>query len=110
MILKIINAAQESIRNDSGDYEMKPELLKLKGTHVFIASKKWDEIRIELTEDIPLGSLKYIPKQAGSIHVSLPEAKTAHIMQLCTELFPERSGTIRKTFLSKGDIPSELLC
>lgn len=110
MKLKIIVNAQESITNDSGDYEMSPELLKLKGTHVFIASRVWDEIHIDLTEDIPLGSLKYVPKHANALTVKLPETKTAHIMQLCTELFPEKSGTIRKTFLSKGDIPSELLC
>lgn len=110
MILKIINNAGESIANDSGDYELKPEMLKLNGTHVFIASRVWDKVVIELTEDIPLGSLKYLPTKAKSIDVVMPSTVNPHIVQLCTELFPDKAGTIRKNFLMKGEIPSEVLC
>ena len=110
MILKIVNEAKESIANDSDDYELKPEMLKLNGTHVFIASRMWDSIVIELTEDIPLGSLKYLPSKAKSISVVMPTELTSHIVQLCTELYPEKAGTIRKNFLMKGVILSEVLC
>lgn len=110
MILKIINDATESIANDRDDYEMKPEMLKLNGTHVFIASRMWDSIVIELTEDIPLGSLKHIPEKTKKIEVILPQQLTPHIVQSLTELYPEKAGTIRKNFLMKGVVPSEVLC
>ena len=109
MILRIIRDATESIAQDSGDYQLAPSMLKMNGTHVFIASRVWDEIDIELTEDIPLGSLKYLASKAKSIKVTLPETVSNHIMQLCTELYPNKSGTIRKRFMLKEDF-SELLC
>lgn len=109
MILRIIRDATDSIEQDTGEYQITPSMLIMKGTHVFIASREWDEIQIELTDDIPLGSLKHLSSKAKSIKVVLPEAVNNHAMQLCTELYPDKAGTIRKRFMMKEDI-SELLC
>lgn len=110
MILKVITNAKESIATDSFDYEIKPEMLKMNGTHVFIASRMWDKIVIELTDDIPLGSLKHIREKTKELETIIPPTVNQHIVQLCTELYPDKAGTIRKNFLMKGEIPSGVLC
>lgn len=110
MKLNISTETNEGIANDNFDYEITPEMLKMNGVHAFLKSKKWEEINIELTEDIPLGSLKYMHTLTEHINVSFANPRSKHIMMLCTELFPDKSGTIRKLFLQKGEVPSELLC
>lgn len=110
MILKITKNTSDGIAGDNTNYEITPELLKLSGVHAFLKSKKWDEIDIELTEDIPLGSLKYLHTLTDNIKVSFEDTRSKYIMMLCAELFPDKSGTIRKQFLQRGEVPSELLC
>lgn len=110
MILRITNDAKENVNNDADYYDMKPELLKLNGTHVFIASRQWDSMIIEATEDIPLGALKHLNEKTKHIEVIPPKEFTPHIIQLLTELFPDKAGTIRKNFLMKGAVPTDVLC
>lgn len=110
MVLKITENPVNGIENEEFSYQLEPTMLALMGTHAFIKSRKWDAIEIELSEKIPLGSLKYIPNQTDKLILKEFDTHSKHCMMLCTELYPEKAGTIRKTFLSKGEVPSELLC
>lgn len=108
MKLRIINDAADTLLQRPYDYEMKPSALRQNGTHAFIRSHHWDEIELDLTEDIPKDSLMYLHTCADRIHVNLPEVVTSHIMLLLCEVYPELTGKIRKTFLTKGDMGNVL--
>ena len=109
MKLRIINDAADTLIKRPYDYEMKPIALQQNGTHVFIKSHKWEEIEIDLTEDIPKDSLLYLHMCSDRIKVNLPDEVTTHIMLLLCEIYPELTGKIRKTFLTKGDM-KDVLC
>lgn len=104
MKLRIINDAADTLLQKPYDYEMKPSALQQNGAHAFIKSHQWDEIEIDLTEDIPKDSLHYIHMCTNRIKVNLPDIVTSHIMLLLCEIYPELTGKIRKTFLIKGDM------
>lgn len=110
MILKITANTVNGIENDEFSYQLEPAMLAMNGTHAFIKSRKWEAIEIELSDKIPLGSLKYVATQADKVIVKEFDTHSKHCMMLCTELFPDKAGSIRKAFLSKGEVPSELLC
>lgn len=81
-----------------------PNSLKENGTHLFIKSHEWDEIVIDLTTDIPKGCLKYVGTCTKKLTVNVPGEIDTHIVQLLSEVYPDLSGTIRKTFLFGGDV------
>lgn len=83
-------------------------MLMLQTTHLFIASNKWDEIYIELDECIPENSLLHLNMVTDTIRVKLPEKVTYPILKQLTELFPEKSGTIRKYFMTGQDLKGVL--
>lgn len=88
----------------SNEYYLTLASLNHKGTHLFIASNKWDELHITLTEDIPLNVLKYVRMAVGSVHVVIKGEQTEHIMELMCELYPEYSGKLHKAFMLKKDL------
>lgn len=64
----------------------------------YIASSKFDEVVIDLTDKVKLGHVrpvmgitKVIPK--------IPEEITAHTISVLSELYPERSAELRYTFI-----------
>lgn len=84
--------------------------LKNTATHLYIASNRWDSIYIELDEDIPCNMLKYISKQADTVEVSYPNNISDHVLKLLCEVYPEKSGAIRKCYMLKKDIREVLQC
>lgn len=104
MRLKIVQGAKESLANKSTDFELPPVALQRKGTHLFIKAHSWDSIEVDLTDDIPEGSLIYLHMCTNSLKVNLPTEITSHTMRLLCEIYPELKGRIRKTFLTKGDM------
>lgn len=83
---------------------LSPKALKENGTHLFIKSHEWDELVIDLTEDIPKGCLRYVSTCAKNMKINVPGEIDAHIVQLLSEVYPDLSGKIRKTFLFGGDV------
>lgn len=74
--------------------------LQHQASHLYLACQEWDKLYVELSEDIPEGTLRHIGSMAKSIQVVIPSPVTRKIMCLLTELFPDRAGTIRKVFAS----------
>lgn len=73
--------------------------LKIKSTHFFIASHRWDRIYIELDEDIPENYLSCFSMVSDNIKVRLPEAPTDKTMKELCELYPDKAGRIRRAYL-----------
>lgn len=78
--------------------------LKAKSTHFFIASNKWESIYIELEDSIPEGYLKSLHLVCPKITVNLPDKITDVTVRLLAELYPEKSGAIRRTYLTGGSL------
>ena len=76
-----------------------PQFLGLKVTHLTLASQTWDALFIDIDEDIPEGSLRFLPSKCKSIRVSCPERPSLHQLHLLVELYPELDGKLRKAFL-----------
>lgn len=86
------------------EYNLTIESLHHKGTHLFIASNKWDELHITITEDIPIGVLKYVRMCVNKVFVVIKGEQTEHIMELMCELYPEYSGKLHKAFMLHKDL------
>lgn len=83
-------------------------MLNSAATHLFIASNSWDEIYIELTNDVKVGMLKYIPMVCDKIKISLPEDINHTVVHLLTELYPDKAGKIRMAYMQQRDLREEL--
>lgn len=107
MKLEVLNKLPEG--NLTPDvYRLEVTALRMTATHLFLASNIWDDMYIELSEDIPLNMLKYMSKQAKQIRVSLPAETTEHILKLMCELYPEKAGVLRKAYMLKRDLKGAL--
>ena len=81
-----------------------PSALGLKPLHLVIASVKPEAVRIDIDEEIPDGSLKFLPMVSPDIKVAFETPATVHTMRHLADLFPAKSGTIRKTYQEGGDL------
>lgn len=106
MILKCSCSANKEVLGDV--FQLNPQYLKFKSTHLFIASHAWSSVEIELIEDIPTDSLKWLSLVTKDIKVKLPGEVTEHILQLLIELFPDKAGVLRRTFLQNGSFEEVL--
>lgn len=93
---------------DEDSYKLSTEMLNIKSTHLFIASNVWDKIVIELDNVIQEGNLRCLSMAATTIKVVLPDTVTATTVQQLTELFPEKAGIIRKTYMQSGNLKGVL--
>ena len=84
------------------DFCIKAALLNDNGTHLFIASNKWDTIYVDLCEELPVGKLEFLPMVCSNIKVHKCSFMSKFIDQLI-ELFPDKSGSLRKCKLSNAD-------
>lgn len=85
-------------------YFISTSFLKAKATHFFIASNKWDFIFIEMEDSIPEGYLKSMHLVCPNIKVNLPDIVTDTTVRLLAELYPDKSGAIRKAYLTGGKL------
>ena len=83
-------------------------MLRMKSTHLFIASNSWDSVRIELEDSIPEGCLHFIGALCEDVKVDLPTQVTDITILRLAELFPKLSGKLRRTYLMKGNIKEVL--
>lgn len=98
MNLYITNDAVDSMTGVA----IAPELVNNMGTHLVMASRKWDEAYVDCGDEIQEGWLRLLHTQCSKIFPRVPEHPTRHQMILLTELFPELAGTIRLAFM-KGE-------
>ena len=98
MILRILENMEESeITGDT--YTISVDYLNHIATHLYLASQQWDSLYCELSDSIPLGCLKNIRTKVKDVTVKIPDNETKKTMQLLAELYPEKSGTLRKQFM-----------
>ena len=107
MILNIAEAYDKSFKEDN--FNLGTSMLFMKATHLFIASNYWDTVNIQLTDNIPEGSLRGIHLCGKEIKVQLPNSLTDKTIRLLTELLPEKAGLIRKSYLQGTDLKEVLV-
>lgn len=108
MILKIVKDKNE-VAVYSNTYMVSIDSLNNKGTHIYLASKNWEELQVELTDDIPKDCLRYLSRQCAKITPTYEEKLSQHQVSLLCELFPEKAGKIRASVIRTGGVPYELL-
>lgn len=89
-------------------YYIATSFLKMKSTHFFIASNKWESIQIDIEDCIPEGYLCSLHLVCDDIKVHLPDTVTDKTVQLLAELYPDKSGAVRKAYLMKHSIKEVL--
>ncbi len=83
-------------------------LLREPGVHLFIASHHWEEIVINDIDALPDMKVSVMHKVADKITVGIPETLTENAMRKLTMLFPEKAGSIRRCYMTHGDIKEVL--
>lgn len=78
-----------------GVYCVKTSMLKEPGPHLFIASEKWDEIRVELSEELPVENIGRLSLVCDNIKVKRVPDMDTYIDALIV-LFPSKGGALRK--------------
>lgn len=79
--------------------KLTPAQLAYNVSHLMIASRTWDKIFLDLTDDIPDGSLVYLRGKCKDLAVACPSHPSLHILHLLVDLYPENSGKLRKAYL-----------
>ena len=85
-------------------YTLRTSMLELKSTHLFIAANTWESISIDLDDSIPEGCLCNMNLVCPSIYVRLPDEITDKTLRLLCELYPDKSGALRRVYMCKGDV------
>lgn len=106
MTLRIMKQYDTSMEPDV--YKLSTEMLNIKSTHLFIASNKWDKIILELDEKILPGYLKCLNSTAAAVEVILPTQLSPTLVQQLTEIYPEKSGLIRKAYMTGKSVQEVL--
>ena len=90
-------------------YCLSTKMLQMKSTHLFIASNLWDSIVIDIDENIPEGCLCNLELICKDIKVNIPDELTDKMLHLLVELYPSKSGALRKAYMFKKSIKEVLV-
>lgn len=85
-------------------YKISLEQFADKAYHPFIATQKWDNITVEISDETPRGIIRQL-LPLGRIKVVIKDVKTLSGTQarLLGEVFPDESARIMKLFMSNKD-------
>jgi len=83
---------------------LKSDMLKEQGTHMFLASYKWDQITVELHPGLEYWYLHFLPSVCNDIRVLVHEDDLTPYVQHLAELFPEKQGMIRRCIMQKQSL------
>ena len=89
-------------------YTLKTSMLQFTSTHLFIASNQWDAICIEIDDSIPENCLQNLKMICSNISVKLPNVITDKTLRLLCELFPDKVGPLRRSFMCTGNVEGVL--
>ena len=89
-------------------YSLSTDMLKMKSTHLFIASNAWESVYIELDDSIPEGYLRNLHTVCDNITVNLPDVVTDKTLGLLIELYPDKSGALRRAYMQGTKIEEVL--
>jgi len=88
-----------------GTMHLESSLLRVHGTHLFIASCKWETISITLTADIPRNVINSIKECAAQFEYFIPDGKLdSKVIAILSEMYPNLKGELYKAFMSGGDV------
>lgn len=85
---------------DEDTYHLSTSMLKSQATHLFIASNLWESIQVDLDETIPDGYLSNLNMVCSDIRVKLPKDITESTLRALIDLYPDKRGKLRMTYLS----------
>lgn len=98
----VLNIYKEYVKSTDMDVMvLKADMLKEKGTHLFLASYSWDKITVELFDGLESWYLHFLPSVCKNIHVIAHDSDLAPYVKCLTELFPDKSGVIRRVIMQK---------
>lgn len=105
----VLNIYKEYVKSPDMDIMvLKADMLKEKGTHLFLASYIWDRINIELFEGLESWYLHFLPSVCSDIRVISHEQDLSQYVQCLTELYPDKSGAIRRAVMQRHPLQSIL--
>lgn len=86
------------------DFNICDKHLADKKIHLFIASQSWEEVRIHMHSDLDIKYIKFIVSKADKFTIIFEgPINENHITLLC-DLYPDKSGSIRRHFMLGKDI------
>lgn len=85
-------------------YVLKPADLAYNMAHLVIASQRWEECYIDVSDAVPDGCVRLLTNQCDAILPAVPEILSMHEMHVLCDLFPKLAGSIRKAFMQKKSV------
>ena len=106
MVLRITNNVQ--------DYDDTTHCITLsqfgqKSYHPYIASKVWDKVYIDCTDETPRGFIKQLLKRSKVIPVFDVKNLTQRSIQILCEIVPDQSAALRIAFTKRDGSLEKLL-
>lgn len=102
LVVEKDNGPRLDKENDT--YYIPTAMLSMGAVHMFIGYKKWETIYVELSDDIPHGSLRFFPSVCSDIKVKCTKEINDNIVRQLAELFPDLGGKVRRWYFAKKDI------
>lgn len=87
---------------DPDNYCIKASMMIEKGVHLFIASNKWDLIKVELCPALIADTLAFLPKVCSNIQINRVPNYMPYVNHLIA-LYPNKSGSLRRCQLAATD-------
>jgi hypothetical protein len=101
----VILRIDDDVKNTPGVMYIPYGWLDNKAVHLFIASNKWEKVVVVLSDSIPENLLKYIILSGTTKEVIInDEHPSPKCIRLLCEIYPEKSGMIRKADMLGRDM------
>lgn len=84
-------------------------MLHMSSVHMFISSNAWEEVVLEVCDEIPDMTLEYMIFNTENMKAVLPEKLSDKSVKQLTSIFPDKAGAIRRAYMTgspmKGVVP-----
>lgn len=101
--MKLVIVDGEEDVDELGVFTMRMDEFAMKECQPFIATQKWDEVRIDLTEKTPLGIIRQVIRSHKVIPRFDKENITLRVMKLLCEVCVDESAKLRALYASDID-------
>lgn len=100
-----LNITQKYNKEFTEDTEnLSTSMLSSMATHLFIASNFWDEVNVELNDDVEPDTIRYLASVTGDINVKLHRQFTKNDLDCLCMLYPDKAGLLRYNYMSGGNV------
>lgn len=105
MTLHIVASRDTNQTDNLTNFYITHAMMQMPSVHMFLASHTWDEVEVDVSDDIPRCTLQYLLIGCKNIHVThIPEEVTPHTIGLLTDLYPDKAGAIRSAYMLNGNV------